>query len=385
MFLSVVYFMTALLGFLTLMVLVSQYKSNRKVNFYLLILIFFASFRFFFIGIFSLVFFTVSDDVTVIFHSFGSGIFACIYLYFKCLVANRKNPVAGDLYYFSIPVLFGIYNLWMRYYAASWYLLSYFLFALIPLFYLGLSFFELKNKLWFQKSKTWRVQKQNMLVRNWSIFFFVFCFLIVLRLLVSLVLDIFVAGYSDGTSYFWLAALLCFALFFRLLFTPMMLYSNVLLDCEVKSEEYFELVFEDFWLDESDVLITNSQDLKLSERVESNLESYIYEIERMALEHFCFRNPKVSMRDFAIRLEIPKSHLLYFFKYHSKVSFIEFKRTVRIYDAISLIEEGFLEKRSVEKLSKKTGFCSCDLFLSSFKEIVGVEPQEYNQKRKELC
>lgn len=385
MFLSVVYFMTALLGFLTLMVLATQYKSNRKVNFYLLILIFFASLRFFFIGIYSLIFFSMSDDIIMVFRSFGCAVFACIYLYFKCLVVNRKKPVVKDLYYFSIPVLFGVFNLWMHYYTASWYLMSYFLFALVPLFYLGLSFFELKNKLWFRKSKTWRVQKQNVLVRNWSIFFFVFCFLIVLRLLVSLVLDIFIAGYSDGTSFFWLTAFLCCVLFFRLLFTPTMLHYNLLLDYEVKSKEYFELVFEDFWQYESEVLITNNQDLKLRERVEDNLDFYIYEIEKMALEHFCFRNPSVSMRDFAIKLEIPKSHLLYFFKYHSNVSFIEFKRTVRIYDAISLIEEGFLEMNTIEGLSQKTGFSSCDLFLNSFKEIAGVEPHEYHQKRKELC
>ncbi len=385
MFLSVVFFMTGLLGFLTFTVICSQYKSNRKVNFYLLVLILFASSRFFLYGIQTLISFSVNEDLVVLFRSFGCAVFACVYLYFKSFIDNRKNPVFKDLYHFVIPVLFGFLNLLMRKYSPSFYLVSYFLFALIPLFYLFLSYVELKNKVWSKRKKTVFVGKQKMVVRRWTLFFFFFCVLAILRLEISLFLDIYIAGFSDGTSYLWISAILCVFLFFKILLTPTVLHINSLLNHSVDVKEDFELVFDDFWMTRNDVLVENNQELWLKERVGDNLDSYIYDIERLALDDFCFRNPTVSLRDFAIKLEMPKSHLVYFFKYHSNVSFIEFKRTVRIYDAIILIDDGFLEMNTLDALSKKVGFSSFDLFLNCFKEISGVLPQEYIQKTKEAC
>lgn len=384
MFLSLLFFITGLLGFLTFTVIVAQYKSNRKVNFYLLILIFFASFRFLFFAIHTLIPFLLDEELVIVFRSFGSAIFPCLYLYFKSLVANKKNVVKEDLFHFVFPILFGFTNLLIHNYFSSLQLYSYFLFSGIPLFYLFLSYVELKNKVWFRKSKVSVVENQRMHIRNWASFFFVVSVLFILRLVASLFIDIYVAGYSNGTGYFWVAAIICCILFFKILLTPDVLFISHVLGDKEKTKEYFELVFDDFWMSSNEVLINNSHDFWLKERVENNLMAYIHEIEKMALEHFCFRNPSVSLRDFAIKLGIPKSHLIYFFKYHSNVNFIEFKKTVRVYDSISLIEEGYLKFNTVDSLSKKTGFSCCELFLISFKEITGIPPLEYNKMIKEV-
>ena len=382
MFLSIVFFITGLLGFLTFTVIVAQYRSNKKVNFYLLVLFFFASSRFFFNGVHVLIPFSFDENIGIVFRSFGCVIFPCVYLYFKSLVAGNKNVIKEDLHHFVLPVLFGLANLLIREYVAFLHFYFYFLFSGIALFYLFLSYLELKNKLWFRKNKISVVDKQKVLIRNWSLFFFIICTLSIVRLIVTLFLDIYVAGYSEGTGYLWVGAILSCILFFKVLLTPEVLYAGATSKNEVSTKDNFELVFHDFWILSNDVLIDNTQDLRLKERFGINLVTYIHEVERMALEHFCFRNPSVSMRDFAIKLGIPKSHLLYFFKYHSNVSFIEFKKTVRIYDAISLIEEGFLKSNTLMCLSKKTGFSTYDSFLTSFKEIAGVVPQEYNKMIK---
>lgn len=384
MFVSVVFFITALLGFLTISVLTTQYKSNRKVNIYLLVIFFFISCRFFLSGINTLIRFSINEHLVVIFHSFVCVIFACIYLYFKCLVSNRKNVVVEDLYYFIIPVLFGFTNLFIRKFVPFLHFYVYFLFSGVIFFYFFLSYVELKNKVWFKQSSVLFVDNQKMLIRNWTLFFFSICVLWIIRLLSTLFLDIYVAGYSDGGGYLWVSAILSCILFFKVLIIPEALYVNPVLGNKVMAKEYFELVFEDFWILSNDISVNNNQDLKLKERVENNLMTYVYEIERMALEHFCFRNTSVSMRDFAISLGMPKSHLIYFFKYHSNVNFIEFKRTVRVYDTISLIEEGYLKSNTLDSLSKKTGFSSYGTFLNSFKEITGVAPQEYNKMIREL-
>ncbi|HJS00088.1 MAG TPA: AraC family transcriptional regulator [Flavobacterium sp.] len=383
MFLGIVFFITALLGFLTLTVVITQYKSNRKVNFYLLVLFLIISFRFFFSSVDYLLPFSIDEKTAMIFRSFGCVVFPCVYLYFKNLIDNKKNPSVSELPYFVAPVLFGFTNLFIHHYAAFLHFYFYFLFLAIAFYYLFLSYVELKNKVWFRNSVTIVVEKQKVLIRNWSIFFFIVCCLCMLRLTVSLIFDIYVAGFSHGTSYLWIVAILSWVLFFKVLLTPQVLFSFNEIDNKLKKQSGFELVFDDFWIFSNEVKITNIQDLNLKVSVDEHLMAYVQEIEKMALEHFCFREEAVSLGDFAEKLKIPKSHLIYLFKYHASVNFISFKKIVRIYDAINLIEEGFLESDSLDLLSKKIGFSSKEIFFKSFKEITGVFPEEYNSMIRE--
>lgn len=384
MFLSIVFFVTGLLGFLTFTVVITQYKSNRKVNFYLLVLFFFIALRFFLCGFYNLIPFWIDEEIACVFRSFGAVLFPCTYLYFKNLIINRKNAAPEDLLHFVIPVVFAFTNILIRKYASFLQFYLYFLFLLIPLYYLVLSYWALKNKIWFKKSKVLIVDRQKLLIRNWTFFFFTVCVLFVIRLDASLLFDVFVAGFSHGTSYLWISALICCVLFFKILFTDEVLFITYNNLNKEERKDNFELVFDDFWIISNETAIDNIEDLKLKERVESNLSAYIRKVEIMALEHFCFRNPSVSMRDFAISLGIPKSHLLYLFKYHSGVNFIEFKKAVRVYDTISLIESGYLSLNTVESLSEKAGFSSCSVFLLSFKEITDVDPQDYNAIVKKI-
>lgn len=383
MFLSVVFFVTGLLGFLTFTVMTTQYKTNRKVNFYFLVLLFITALRFFFYGVDELISFSVDKTVVLIFRSFGCAIFSCIYLYFKNLAIDKKDFELEDLRYFSIPVLFGFTNLLAREYAPFLHIYFYFLFAGISVFYLLLAYFELKNKVWLKESQIPIVDDQKILIRNWTIFFFSICALSILRLLFTLFLDIWVSGYSNGTSCLWIAAIVNCVLFFKVLFTPdVLLIGNPLLTCNFKNQKSGDFVFDDFWVFSNELVIHNREDLKLKERVELNLLNYIHEIEWMALKRLCFREPSVSLGDFAIKLGIPKSHLIYLFKYHAIVSFVEFKKAVQIYDSIGLIEEGYLQSKTLKSLSKKAGFSSYDPFLVSFKEVTGVVPQEYEKMMK---
>ncbi|MFL9831166.1 AraC family transcriptional regulator [Flavobacterium sp. ST-87] len=322
--------------------------------------------------------FSFDDRIACAVRSFGCIVFPCIYLYFKNLVVNKKNFSVEDLRYFIIPVLFGFSNILIHLYAPYLKFYFYLLFLLIPFYYLLLSYIELKNKVWFRKAKVLIVDRQKILIRNWTFFFFTVSFLFILRLEVSLLIDVFVSGFSHGTSYLWISAVISCVLFFKILLTDEVLFITYKHLDKEKTKDNFELVFDDFWIISHEGAMINNEDWQLKERVENNLPAYIRKVEIMALEHFCFRNPCVSMRDFAIRLEIPKSHLIYLFKYHCSINFIEFKKTVRVYDTISLIESGYLNLNTIESLSEKTGFPSYSAFLISFKEITDVSPQEYN-------
>ena len=79
-------------------------------------------------------------------------------------------------------------------------------------------------------------------------------------------------------------------------------------------------------------------------------------------------------------MKIPKSHLFFIFKYYSEISFSDFKRTIRIKEAIRLIQNGYLNTNVIEALSEEIGFSTYSSFFKNFKEIMGMSPQDYCKK-----
>jgi AraC-like DNA-binding protein len=55
-----------------------------------------------------------------------------------------------------------------------------------------------------------------------------------------------------------------------------------------------------------------------------------------------YRNTSFSLTDLSNQLHNPKSHLTFLFKYHSKISFSEYKKIIRIQDGLQLIQSGYL-------------------------------------------
>jgi AraC-like DNA-binding protein len=90
-----------------------------------------------------------------------------------------------------------------------------------------------------------------------------------------------------------------------------------------------------------------------------------------------FRNPKFSLNDLAQVLNIPSSHLKYIFKYHSKLSFSDYKKISRIQNSLELINNNYLATNTLESLSKEVGFSSYNPFFTCFKDVVGKSPHEY--------
>jgi AraC-like DNA-binding protein len=83
------------------------------------------------------------------------------------------------------------------------------------------------------------------------------------------------------------------------------------------------------------------------------------------------------MRDLAQVLNIPISHLKFVFKYHSKLSFSDYKKISRIQNSLKLINNNYLATNTLESLSKEVGFTSYNPFFTCFKDVVGKSPHEY--------
>lgn len=148
---------------------------------------------------------------------------------------------------------------------------------------------------------------------------------------------------------------------------------------KIKEYKKNTIIYKNIWITKKPI-ISNIQDSILKEKMEINIENYIVDIENLAVNSNAFFTEKYNTTNLANELNIPKSHILYLFKYHSKIKFSEFKKIIRIQKTISLIEEGYLKKNTMESLASEVGFTSYSSFFKSFLSITGVSPQEYLKK-----
>jgi AraC-like DNA-binding protein len=198
----------------------------------------------------------------------------------------------------------------------------------------------------------------------------------VLRLYFSIFIELKSNSIVTAQYALWASSIVWLIVFVKILSTPEILYGYSYL--AKKSREYSSNIKSiSQWTLESKVKINNRQDQQLKENISQYIEKYMHEIDILIQQDNYFRNSKFTLDEFAIILKIPKSHLKFIFKYHSKISFSDFKKIARIQDALVLIDQKFLTTNTFESLSKKVGFTSYNPFFTSFKDVVGKSPQEY--------
>ena len=134
---------------------------------------------------------------------------------------------------------------------------------------------------------------------------------------------------------------------------------------------------KNYWNKISKIKITNNQELQLKEKISTKIEKYIYELDMVLNNNSYFTNPDFSIQDLAHVLNIPKSHLVFVFKYHAEISFSDYKKISRILNSLELINSNYLNSNTLDSLSRKVGFSSYNPFFTCFKEVVGISPHEY--------
>lgn len=383
---NILTFSTGLLGLITLLIMIvfKSYKTNRIANGYLLLILFLVSTRYFVNGIFGIYQMSYSNEV----RDFVNNLFLIIpplfLVYFQNLVFNTKRIKFSDLKYFIVLFIFFIFDGLVRKLQYSNLSLNnfYYLFFLSYTLYYMFSIFKILHiNIWNREGIIKITLSQNRLLKSWSIFFFSAYLLISTRIFV-LILSEFISDsytYNIGKSYIWASAIVWICVFIKILVFPEILYGyNFLLE-KIEENKKSETIIKSFWNVEPNHEITNLNDLQLEKLIKNLILVYIKQIDSLNVANGCFRNPNFSISDFAKILNIKKSHLIYLFKYHSNISFPDYKKIIRIQDSIQLIESNYLSKNTLECLSKKVGFMSYNTFYISFKDVTGVNPIDYNK------
>ncbi len=387
---------TGIIGLVTVSLMIRSYNSNPFCNLFLVLIISVISFRYFFHGSYDLGLQAVLKPDSGLYSLLFLILAPSLYLYYKHLVNQKKAYDSKDLkHLFFIIFLYLInsievlHNSFLFYFGA---MTNFYLISIFVIFYLVIIFNLLKKEVWFRKNLLLNKHHFN-LVKNWTIYFFVINILCSIMVFISLYTEFKTGEKVSGKTMavfsmiFWLSA------FFKILISPEILYGLPILnktllkfnETPINKKERVTLVNNvvgNNWVIEV-AIKEDSQDHRLQENIRTNIVSYIKEVDKLSTEKFIFRSQKVSQSDIAETLGVPTSHIVYLFKYHSKISFTEYRKNSRIQDALKLIEGGFLNTETFESLAYKTGFASYNPFFIAFKSITTYSPQDYNKVKKE--
>jgi len=374
------YLFVGVLGLVTTSIIFIQYKSNRTINLYLILLFSIISTRF----ILETVFYFYKNLIpNFAYFPFYSIIIPLFHLYIKNIIANSKQYKFRELWHLVFPFLLSFGNLLNNHYLLlgkySVVILN-LIFVSYAFIYLVVGFLLLKKNVWNRNSKIQIIDVQNNLLRKWTLFLFMLYVAISLRLLVTLFFDLINSSFSAGKNQLWISGILWSIIYIKILITPEILFGYNALFKKISDQKKSLILLNEIWIVTEKIIVNNQQHGLLKDKIYPELTKYLKDIEYLALVENCFRKPKTSATEIAKKLEIPKSHLKFIFKYHSKVSYSEFKKIIKTYDAIQLIESGYLKTNTLEALALKVGFSSYNPFFTSFKEITGTTPQIYNKQ-----
>lgn len=380
MILNLILLITGLTGFVTAALVFKNYKLNSTMNIYIILIIIAISIRYFLLG---LVYFTTDESFKSFclrYSNFALIIIPLFYLYFKNLSSSNKAFKKKELLHIIFPISFFIFIVNLHHFKIDYkgiHLVLYLIFFIYSLLYTFLSYKLLKENIWIKKDSPKLVKKQNTLKIKWTYFLFFAIVIIVIRLLGAIFYEYHNKTNMRGFSFQWISGIIWFLVLFKILVSPEILYGYTMIHKKIDKNRNENLALNHIWDINPKVEINNLKHIQLRSKIEPNILTYIEEIEKISISKTAFRDPKITIVDLANKLGIPKSHLSYLFKYHSAISFSEYKKLIRIQDAIKLINEDFLLENTLDSLSKKVGFLSYNSFFTGFKEISGSSPIEY--------
>jgi AraC-like DNA-binding protein len=347
-------------------------KSNRNVNCYLAILLFAVSIRLILRGYLEL---SEQSNLIVSFSNFDLFLVGIPlpFLYFRNLTLNKSIYEINDIIHFILPILLTIeYNshLFGELFQVDLTQVVKVLIVLTTFFYLFLSLSILKKSFWRKRPLVEIRTEQETLLKKWTIVLFIAFIVTGIKLNWSMLL-IGNTGLLSDNFIVWFSWLIVFMM---ILTSPSILNAYI---SQLSREREKGTKPISFWRLKPISTITNPKDLQLSKKINGELNVYFLQITQSVEEKHLFRKSDMTINELALKTKIPISHLSFVFKYHSDISFSDYRKLARIQDAVALIEEGFLKTNTLDALSEKVGFNTYNSFYIGFKEFTGKTPQNY--------
>jgi AraC-like DNA-binding protein len=371
---------TGFLGIIIFSLMIFRFKNNRHINTYFLILVFLCTSRFLSYGL-TTYFPVLLSFQKQINYSFALNAWPLIFLYYKNLTQIETSFKNRDLLHFVAPI-FIVSMIWCKNYLNSEFYSTVLEFGMIFSIAMGfiysyMCYQLLKKHSWNRISDIAVIDDQNKLIRQWTQFSFAVMIISFISFLLNIAMNKDLLWFKNQNQQIWVGAVVWILIYLKMLHSPEILYGYQKMQQKITEHIKSAIVFDEVW-DINGKEILNIQDVSLKEKIMFKIENYILGIEHLALNSDIFLVSNFKLNDLARKLDIPKSHVLYIFKYHSKLSFSDFRKIIRIQKSILLMKENYLNTNTMESLSEITGFISYSNFFKSFKSITGVSPKDYD-------
>jgi AraC-like DNA-binding protein len=318
------------------------------------------------------------DDLSGPFKAILIFNFPFYYLYNKSIIEDNTVFNKRDTAHLIVPTIFSSYIFLMYsmgHNEENFFKIGNFIFLIaISIYYSVLTFSLLKNKLWSVPEN--EQTEHYRLIRNWITSIYVLSLLIILRFIISISFEFYFNEKLSGDIFFVFHCIIWMAIFIKIIVSPEILYGLPKLHKKINSTQISNVEIPSIWNLQMDA-VSNQKDVKLKEKIDDNVLNIIKEIEFLTVDQHFFRNQKVAISELSKEMNIPLSHLVYVFKYHCQLTFTEYKTQIKINDAKTLIENGFLIANTLESLATEVGFSSYNPFFTAFKKLVGMSPNEY--------
>jgi AraC-like DNA-binding protein len=377
-FFDLLFILNGTLGLVCVFLVCLSIRSNRNVNIYLAVLLFAASIRLILRGYLKL------DDHSELILSFTKSDLFLVglplpFLYFRNLALNKSKIESSDALHFIIPLLLTLeYNLHI-FSSIVQVDLNFILKSVVILLCVGyciMTIIVLSKNFWRKRTPIELQTDQQSLLKKWTIVLFITFLISGIKLMISQITDNN-SGLLSDNFIVWISWKIVFIM---ILTSPSLLTSYI---TQLAREREKQTKPYSIWRLKPVNKITNPKDIHLAKKINGELEEYFLQIEQVADESQFFRKSDLTINEFALKSKIPVSHLSFIFKYHSEISFSDYKKRVRILDAVNLINEGYLLSNTLEALSKKVGFKTYNTFFIGFKEITSKTPQHYLNSLKD--
>ena len=251
-----------------------------------------------------------------------------------------------------------------------------FSFIVLGLFYSVIGFKFLNKKVWSRKTELKSFKAHEKIIYYWTLTLFICGCLLIIRLGLGMIINKFFLPKAPLRA-MWIGSLIWLSLFLKLLITPEILYGFNMLTKKIEEFKSPEFAMKIIWSLTPTIEISNIKDKKLTEKISPFISQHLHRIEEITLIEHLLRNPDAGIEELANETKVPTSHITYLFKYHCKESFSDFKKIIRIQDAINFLKDNYLASHTLESLATEVGFTSYTSFFLSFKEITGMSPLEY--------
>jgi AraC-like DNA-binding protein len=370
-----------LLGFLVIIFIAMSFKKSPIFNLYLLIFFFIISFRLIHVGLIGFYDVQILSKYNVYLGPIYLFAIPSAYLFFESIYTNRIYFKPRYLLHLIFPFanlalnslhhIFPILNSDPIESIQVYSILSFIAGYLAAAIYLAYKNWRKRRQIPFKFSI-----EQESKMRKWSIYLLTITLMLSFCLLYSMYIEFQGKTRIMGYHLTLIKSVLWFFVFVKILRSPELLYGypnlkNIILKIDEKPTE-INSVWSTCAAD-----IKSAKDAKLKESIDSKIESYLRQTEDYVTLNNPFRNNKFTIKDLANSLNMPLSHLVYIFKYHSEISFVEYRNQQRVKDATNFIHLNFLETQTFQSLAITIGFASYNSFFISFKKHTGLSPKDY--------